>query len=100
MNLPPLLILSVALSAEDAKALSDYVVAAAEAARSEERESFQHITKIIIPTDAMEQEIVVHVRRAVKAERAACAKVCEDFDPGCSFRIRRVLAAAIRARGE
>jgi len=33
-------------------------------------------------------------------EREACAKIVEDFDPGCSYRIRRVLAAAIRARGE
>lgn len=34
---------------------------------------------------------------ATAAERERAAKVCESFDPGCSYRLRERLAAAIRS---
>ena len=35
--------------------------------------------KVSIPTEAMEQEIAAHVRRAVVAEREACARLADNL---------------------
>jgi hypothetical protein len=47
--------------------------------------------------DGLEAEI----RRAVEAEREACAKVCESLElPEWPDKVRQPLAQAIRARGQ
>jgi hypothetical protein len=42
--------------------------------------------KVSVPTDTTEQDIAAHVRRAVVAEREACAKVCERVNAGNEYR--------------
>ena len=60
---------------------SDAVVAFARAI--ELAESERCLARISIPTDAMEQEIQTHIRRALAVFRERCIKACEDlaFEP-------------------
>lgn len=45
-----------------------------------ERERWIGGVRVQTPTDAIEQEIQAHARRAVAAERERCAKVCESLN--------------------
>ena len=56
---------------------SDAVVAFARAVELAERE--RCLARISIPTDAMEQEIQTHIRRALAVFRERCIKVCNDL---------------------
>lgn len=93
---------------------SQYGQLCADQARAEERErnKLAHVMRIVIPTDAMEQEINAHVRRAVAADRERCAKLLDaaasKLDPGLkrvaqadrhTADVLRSFAAAIR-KGE
>ncbi len=50
--------------------------------------------------DALDANIKVMVKKAVEAEREACAKVCETYDHADPLGVSTECAAAIRARGQ
>jgi len=126
MNLPPLPVWGGSYTADDVRA---YATAAAEAARAEERKWRETVDDMLVtqhevasddPRESINRLINWHcmvaldpavssdaaklVADAVKAEREACAKVCEQDSVILATRdqTRGALycAQAIRARGE
>ena len=74
----------------------------AAAAVAREREQWEKVSRISIPTKTMEQEIAARVRRAVARERELCAMACDARDMGDGSREdqeARRCAEAIRKGG-
>ena len=80
----------------------DQMRAYAAAAVAREREQWEKVSRISIPTKTMEQEIAARVRRAVARERELCAMACDARDMGDGSREdqeARRCAEAIRKGG-
>jgi CHASE3 domain sensor protein len=60
----------------------------------------QEIAEKNAPVIKKVNEHIKELQDAVKAEREACAKVCEDFSKTHGLHTKHCVAAAIRARGE
>ena len=82
--------------------LLTFARAYAAAAVAREREQWEKVSRISIPTKTMEQEIAARVRRAVARERELCAMACDARDMGDGSREdqeARRCAEAIRKGG-